>query len=162
MADALILYSVNTLLAYRIAQKYYGGRHYVWCAPYFNRPIDSPRAHALPPSSVPAEIYKNLLEAIKSGDRHCAAIANNKVGLRRGAIKKREAGIIDDQQLQDINWVIDEAEAGDFAPLLYVIPFAETVSSLAHEVPVQDKAHPFSEEYLIEALPHNLFNVIEF
>jgi hypothetical protein len=82
--------------------------------------------------------------------------------LRRGAIQKRDASVINDQQLLDINWIIDEAQISDFRPLLYIIPFTEAISSIAHELPVRDKAHPFSEEYLIESLPQNLFNIIEF
>jgi hypothetical protein len=36
MADPLILYSVNSWLAYIINERYYGGEHFVWCAPVFD------------------------------------------------------------------------------------------------------------------------------
>lgn len=29
----LVLYSTNTWLAYTVAERFYGGEHYVWCTP---------------------------------------------------------------------------------------------------------------------------------
>jgi len=95
------------------------------------------------------------------GDRHSSLIANNKSGIRYGAIKKREAGVIDDQQLQEINWIVDESQVSDFSPLIFIIPYNEAVARITKEVHPQDKAHPFSEEYLIEALPRHLFHIIK-
>ncbi len=36
MSAPLILYSTNTWLAYKIAERFYGDMHYVWCAPFFD------------------------------------------------------------------------------------------------------------------------------
>jgi hypothetical protein len=51
------------------------------------------------------------------------------------------------------------AQAADFMPLLYVIPY-NAVTHLLREVPVSQRAHPLSEEFVIEALPGELFDVI--
>jgi hypothetical protein len=120
-----------------------------------------PEGPSNPTSSSPADIYQLYQQAIKSGDRHSLVITNNKSGLRNGALKQKEAGVINEQQLADINWIIDEAELIDFKPLLYVIPFTEAIARIAKEVSVRDRANPFSEEYLIEQLPNGLFQAIE-
>lgn len=161
MSELQILYSTNTLLAYRIAQKYYRGIHYVWCAPYFNRWSIPTDEYLNPPSASPAEIYKNLLEVTAEGDRHSSLIAGNKSGIRHGAIKKREAGVIDDRQLQEINWIVNEAQVADFSPLVFIIPYTEAVARITQEVHPQDKAHPFSAEYLIEKLPRSFFHILK-
>ncbi len=36
MGEKLILYSTNTWIAYKIAQKYYKDEHYIWCTPIFD------------------------------------------------------------------------------------------------------------------------------
>jgi hypothetical protein len=44
--------------------------------------------------------------------------------------------------------------------LLYIIP-AGPVAGLVREVPVVERAHPLSVEYIIEALPKKYFDAIE-
>lgn len=162
MSELVVLFSTQTLLAYSIAQRYYHGYHYVWCAPYFDQGSKPPTEYFNPPSSSPVEIYKSLLEVTTRGDRHSTLIENNKSSIIYGATKKREAGVIDDRQLQEINCIVDATQPSDFSPLLYVIPYTEAVARITHEVHPRDKAHPLSEEYLIEALPRHLFQYIKF
>ncbi len=68
--------------------------------------------------------------------------------------------MIDESQQKDIAAIVDAAERRDFAPLLYIIP-AGPVAGLVREVPVGERAHPLSAEYIIEALPKKYFDVIE-
>lgn len=157
----LLLYSTQTWLAYAIAAKYYGDEHYVWCTPYFNGTTKQTLAPgANPPSSTPDNIAKSLREDIALGDLHSAKIDANRTGLRRGAQVMLQAGVITFQQSVDIGTVIDASRLADFRPLVFVIPVTG-VDGLVEDVPVQDKAHPLSEEYIIRNLPRQAFDVIE-
>ena len=71
-----------------------------------------------------------------------------------------KAGVITSQQSADIGMVIDASRLADFRPLVFVIPVTG-VDGLVEDVPVQDKAHPLSEEYIIRNLPRQAFDVIE-
>jgi hypothetical protein len=57
--------------------------------------------------------------------------------------------------------LIANAEARDFKPLLYVIR-AEYATAHATTVGVADKAGPFSQEMLIERLPRQEFEILDF
>jgi hypothetical protein len=154
MSTPIVLYSTNTWLANKISKKYYSDEHWVWCSPYFD-------AGSNPPSSTPGEIYRDLRQATSRGDRHNLKILANKAGVYKGAVFKRKARIIDKEQARDIVSVIDAVETVDFRPLLYVIPVTDEVLLLMKEVPIRDRAHPLSTEYIIERLPRRLFDIIE-
>jgi len=154
MVTPIILYSANTWLANKISEKYYGDIHWVWCSPYFG-----PGSN--PPSSTPSEIYRDLRQATSHGDRHNSKIIANKTGVLKGAIFKRVSNIISDERLTDINSIIESAETIDFRPLLYVIPVCEELIPMMKEAPIRERAHPLSTEYVIEALPRRLFDIIE-
>lgn len=155
-----LLYSVNTWLAYNISVRYYGGVHYVWCSPIFSD-RNHPKYHATPPpTSCPSDIYHSLAEEVRRRDAHSAKIAENRSGLVSGAQKKHIAGIITDDEIHEIEEIAAAADCADFRPLLYLIPFAG-VSHLLKEVPVADRAHPLSPEYIIEELPTELFDTID-
>jgi hypothetical protein len=160
MTDHLILYSANTWPAYMIAERFYAGEHYVWCTPYFDSRQTSLRTSAVPPTSNPAEIYQNLYEEVRRGDRHSSKIKENRIGILRGAAIKKDQGIITDKQSKDIAAILDRAETRDFRPLIYVIPYSVVHAHLS-EVPVADRAHPLSVEYIIDRLPRDEFDVIE-
>lgn len=160
MTSPLLLYSATTWLAYAIAERYYAGEHYVWCAPVFDPRMQCTVDRVLPPTSSPCEIYRNLYEETKRGDRHSSKIEENRVGILRGASIKKICGIITDDQEREIVSIVNAAETREFRPLLYVIPF-HAVSSLAQEVPIKDRAHPMSTEFLIERLPRKYFDVLE-
>lgn len=159
MAVPIILYSATSWLAYTIAERYYNGEHYVWCAPVFDP--SSPYAHQwhVPPTSSPSEIYKGLVEEVKRRDRHSAKIAQNKIAIIRGASVKRGAGVITKAQEKEIVAIVNAAEIADFAPLLYVIPY-QLVSKKLKMVPVAERAHPLSTEFIIQRLPRRCFDVI--
>jgi hypothetical protein len=55
---------------------------------------------------------------------------------------------------------VDAADIQQFKPLIYVIPYT-AVAAIAVEVPVSNRAHPLSVEYVIERLPGGWFDIIE-
>lgn len=160
MADPLILYSTNTWLAYVIGERFYGGEHYVWCTPDFDARALARIDQTAPPSSSPAEIYRDLFEDVRRGDQHSSKIKDNKAGILRGVADKRAAGVISDEEQRDIVSTLDRAGGRDFRPLLYVIPF-DRVSGIIQSAPVELRAHPLSQEYVIERLPRRDFDVLE-
>lgn len=158
-SSQLILYSTATRLAFNINVRFYGGDHWVWCSPYF-APLSGP-LYTNPPSSSPSEIYRDLWRATESGDLHNTKIKDNKAGILKGAVAKRQAGVIQDQEFQEINDIVAAAIIQDFSPVLYIIPF-DRVANLASRVPIGKLAHPLSVEYIIETLPSTCFHVIQF
>ncbi len=157
----LLLYSTNSWLAYAISERYYAGLHYVWCTPYAGPGSRSRHDTTVPPTSSPLEIYRMLHEEVSRGDRHSAAIEQNCAGILRGARSRRQQGMIDAAQEAEIGAAVRLAETRDFKPLLFVIPFGG-IRRRVREVPVEQRAHPLSAEYIIELLPRASFDIIEF
>ena len=160
MPAPLLLYSTQTLLAYRVNQKYYRERHWVWCSPYRGRGSTAAFDSAVPPSSSPLEIYKALHEDVKRGDHHSDKIKANKEGILRGARAKLDNSIINVDTAGEIAAVVSTAQVADFTPLLYVIPY-RLLAKQIKVVPVNLRAHPMSDEYQIESLPRARFDMIE-
>lgn len=160
MPDNLILYSTNTWLAFNVAERYFRHEHYVWCTPFFDSEGHPNYAYTVAPTSCPKEIYLSLYKEVMSRDQHSGKIKDNKVGILKGAAFKRAAGIISEEQEKEIAAVVDKAQHQDFKPLLYVIPYDKVVS-LIKDVPVEEKAHPLSSEFVIESLPRDYFDIIE-
>jgi hypothetical protein len=160
ISESPVLYSTNTWIAYMIAEQFYRRHHYVWCTPYFD-PRQSGRDSAVPPTSSPFEMYRALFEETSRGERHSSKIEQNRVGILRGARAKRRARVITANHEKQIAAIVQAAQPSDFRPLLYVIP-AAIVAKRLREPPPEDKAHPLSAEYVIDALPRECFDVIEF
>lgn len=158
---ALVMYSTNTRLAFMINQKYYNQLHYVYCCPYFDPRSVSDLEHNTPPSSSPCELFRDFTGEASRNDKHPKSIAVNKAGLQRGAVAKLDSHVITPDQHRDILEIIAGADAAEFRPLLYVIPF-EIISAKIRPVPLEKKAHPFSEEYIIDELNRTEFDVVEF
>ena len=158
-ANPVVFYSANTWLAYNIAERYYRGEHYVWCTPFFDSNVPGFR-YTVAPTSTPRDVCINLYKEANRGDRHSTKIADNKVGILKGAAYKKAAGVINERQQSEIAAIVAAAERQDFTPLLYIIP-AGPVTALLKDVPVEERANPLSVEYIIEALPHRCFDVIE-
>jgi len=156
----ILLYSTNTWLAYWIAEYYYGAEHFVWCTPFFS-PRQAPAYANVSPTSCPSAIYHALDQEVRAGDRHSPRIRDNRIGLVNGAQRKRADGIIDEEQESEIVSIVNGAESRDFHPLLYVIP-NQLVAGMLKSVPVADRAHPLSVEYVIERLSRAAFDVIDF
>ena len=115
MRPPLLLYSTQTLLAYHINERYYGGLHYVWCSEFFGSGSIAP-GRPVPPSACPQEIYEELLQDIQNADRHSDKIRQNKAGLRRGADFEYSKGIITDSERLEIFNKVRLATFIDFKP----------------------------------------------
>jgi hypothetical protein len=159
MDAPLLLYSAGTWLAYAIAERFYGGVHYVWCSPFYDGSTAALHIN-VPPSSSPAEIYHVWQEEARRGDLHSSTMERNRNGVMHGAGAKLQAGEITQERYDEIEQIVADAKAPDFRPVLYVIPF-ERVRELVREVPVPERAHPMSLEYRIAGLPRGTFHAIE-
>jgi hypothetical protein len=73
---------------------------------------------------------------------------------------KHSGGIIDDAGAGEIASVVDLADIRDFRPMCYVIPFC-LVRNRVRPVPISERAHPLSPEFVIEVLPRDCFDAIE-
>ena len=158
-AAPLLLYSTNTGLAFNIDERFYGGRHWVWCNPSFDAAAAVVAGHTAPPSSVPLAIYRAFTAAIAGGDHHSNDIGQNRAGLLRGIDAKLAAGDVDAPTAAVIRDIVRQAELVDFQPLVYVVPFAR-VRRMAVRVSPAAAAHPFSAEYQIVALRRSQFDII--
>lgn len=161
MPQNLVLYSTNSWLAYRINQRYYGQEHYVYCSPFFSARSRTPQDLTNPVTTQPAHIYRRFREEAESGDLHGPTISGNRIGIIRGANAKESDSVISAAERVEIHAIVRQAETRDFRPLLYVIPFASLEADL-DDVPVSQRAHPLSEEYIIRGLPRSQFDVLEF
>lgn len=160
MAEPLVLYSTNTLIAYRINERFYGQIHYVWCSPFFSSSAPNLLDVQMPPSSTPCDICRRFLDDVARLDRHSPNIEGNRTGLQKGMTARRREGMIDHEKSEEIGRIIEEASLEDYRPLLYVIPF-EGVRNLVRPAPLSERAHPFSPEYVIDRLPRSRFDVLE-
>jgi hypothetical protein len=153
----LVLYSAITQLAYSLGQKYYRGLHYVWCAP---RSETDRFALRNPASSDPLTIYWRLHQDVGDNDEHSSLIDGNRRGLLFGASVKEQQGVIDEPTRMRIEAVVTRALVGDFSPLLLVIPYA-SVSGIVKLADVSAAARASSEEYIIDRLPRDCFDVLQ-
>lgn len=154
LAKEPFLFSAGTLLAYKIAKRYYQNIHYVWCTVEFN-------SKCQPITSNPFTICKRLLEQITTGDRHSIEIKNNKAGILIGAKAKLDAGIISVDQYDEINQLVSCADYEAFSPVLYIIN-SRNVENKCEEITLCDKASNDSIEYKIEELKGDEFQIINF
>ena len=154
----LVLYSTNTRLAHMIAKSYYADLHYVWCSPFAGSFNAFDRIE--PPSSSPLKIYRSLHDDVSGADLHSDKIRQNRNGLIRGASTKRQAGVIDEATERGIVATVERAETSLFQPWLYIIPYA-AIQGIVKPAPLEQRAHPFSEEYIIEELPRARFDIVE-
>lgn len=146
-------------MAYRISEFYYSNKHFVWCSPFFDGDEIPKHDFTVPPSSTPKKIGQILADDILYSDRHSDKIGSNKKGLIKGAQIKLELGVINKNEYDDIIKIVNEAQIRDFRPLLYLIPFVN-VKHQIKKVDVSDRAHPLSEEYIIEELDRKSFDLI--
>ncbi len=160
MAPPLVLYSTNSWLAYMVAQTYFNREHYVWCTPYFGTYAMPTLDAAIPPSSSPAEIYRGLRQDVARRERHSDKIKANRAGILRGAGEKLTQNVISTAQAEEISAIVEGAEVADFAPLIYVIPY-HLVSDRLVPVPISQRAHPLSMEFIIARLPRDHFDVLK-
>jgi hypothetical protein len=81
------------------------------------------------------------------------------LGILRGVKARRSDGLIDDEGAGEIASVVEASDIGDFRPMCYVIPFC-LARDRVRRVPIGERAHPLSAEFVIEALPRDCFDAI--
>ncbi len=149
-----LLFSVNTVLAFQIQRTYYDNIHYVWCTTNYDFGVKQPA------SSNPLTIAQNYFRDVFTKDRHSAIIAQNRSGIKRGAMEKRKIGVIDKETESKILTIVKKADYDSFLPLLYVIPYSN-VKKMCVKAPQKEKAAPHSVEFLIRELPRNAFDLVD-
>lgn len=163
--DPLVLYSVNSHLAYTINKEYYG-KHFVWCATKFNTDELSAPNRNNPPSSNPLMIYRQYVSDLKQVqiDRHFhSRFLNERInGIKNGLEANKHT--IGEEIYDELTKEIEKQQASggiwnELKPLIYVIPFALVKDRVIKASPA--KAACFSsEEYIITDLKSNEFDII--
>lgn len=164
MERPIVMYSVQTYLAYYINTHFYSDLHYVWCTPYFDsNTLASTEPHA-PETSNPRNIYETMRKDINMKDNHYhhETISRNIIGLRNGVEAKRHEGVITEEQTDEILGLIKLAkrDVDCFRPVIYVIPYI-LVKDQVIEVPYKARALPLSPEYKIEKLHTSDFDFVD-
>ena len=156
-----VLYSTNVYLKYAIQRDYRDGVHYVWCSEHFDSTTVSRYAcgSMVPPSSNPADIYRELRAAVERSDSHCSKIAEQKASLTTLAIKWEQSGEITTAQKEEIVYMVNNAPFDHWRPLIYVIPRV-SVSDRLQLVPIEKRAG-FGNEYIIDDLTKPEFELME-
>lgn len=151
-----LLFSVNTLLAYAIAQKYYNQVHYAWFTTKFDY------GNKQPASANPRSICHDLLEAIASNDHHCEKISRIQAGILFGAYDKRKKCIIDEDQEMEIRALVNQSceQLDLLLPIVYVASW-QKAARFCESVDRGDKASPDSVEFLSRELPRTVFDIVD-
>ena len=151
-----LLFSVNTYLAYAIAQKYYNQIHYAWFATQFDYGIQQPA------SSNPRSICHDILETIASNDHHCEKLERIKNGILDGAYEKLKKKVINDDQELEIRALVRKAdeELNLLIPVVFVAQW-DSVKEICEKKGPGETASPTSIEYLIRELPRIAFDIID-
>ena len=95
--------------------------------------------------------------------RRIASTSNDgepqKASFTKLAIEWANKGEIQDNQRDEILYMLKNADFGDWQPLLYVIP-RPPVEARLQVVPI-DRRASFEEEYIIENLAGSEFDILE-
>jgi hypothetical protein len=149
-----VLYSVNTKLAYYLAQTYYNSIHYVWCTRKY-------KYHGKQPaSSDPSILCRRFLTDVVTSDFHSDVILKNKAGLLRGVEAKKAEGVIDETTSMKLRSLIENASIFYYSPLIYIIDFSK-VYGICEKVPEHEKASTGSDECRISHLQRDYFEIID-
>lgn len=149
-----VLYSTGTRLAYTIANRYYGGKHFVWCTTKFH-------SRTQPPTSDPQSIARTYFEHAIKGDQHSHAITDNIAGILRGAEAKRKEGVISCEEYDIVHQMLNLAEYKVFLPVLIIID-TKAVQGRCVKVTEENRASKDSIEYQIPDLSEGEYQIIEF
>ena len=158
----MILYSTNVFLKFHIQQLYYNDLHYVWCSDNFDSAKVSAYSagHLVPPSSNPADIYRQLKAETTKKDRHSSKILEQQNSIKNQAVRYHASGSITETAKEDIFFMVDNASFDDWRPLLYLIP-KQPILSRVEQVPIAKRASN-GMEFIIKDLLSTEFHVIEF
>lgn len=150
-------------MAYDIATRYRGGKHFVWCCEFYDArqaPAMSAAAQ-IAPSSSPKRIYDTLHEDREFEDGHSALIKGYRKTFKRLAIDWLSDGSITQEQANEITALVKSSSTKIWRPVLYVIPKEPIVASgRLLSVPASRRAG-FGPELQIVDLMDGEFDVIE-
>jgi hypothetical protein len=157
----ILLYSTNVFLKLLIQADYMNDVHYVWCSEEFdsNRVSAYSRSFLSPPSSNPADIFRQLKRDIDKKDAHSSKINEQKVGLTNRALEWEKSGLITATDKDDIVFMVNSAPLEHFRPLIYVIP-RPPVETRLKKVPMNLRAG-IADEYTIDDLKRTEFDIVE-
>ncbi len=139
-------------LAYSIAERYYGGMHYVWCAPYF----DSRDRPSYDPSLPTLEPVRDPPGPCRGGPSGRSPPPEDRAEQARYLPRGRPARAGGDDYLRAkgvIKTVVDPLSFPDFRPLLYVIPYIEPSPGSPSGSRSRSKGPSVSEEYIVGPFP---------
>jgi hypothetical protein len=156
-----LLYSTNVFLKLLIQERFRGDVHYAWCSESFDSST-LPRyslSSQVAPSSNPADIYRELKNAVQRKDQHSYKINEQKLSLKKLAIDWEATGEIGSDEKEEIVYRVDNAAFDDWRPLIYIIPRALVLSRI-QAVPPNNRAS-FGPEYIVPDLRRSEFDVIE-
>jgi hypothetical protein len=156
-----VVYSTNPFLKLIIQEKYFNDIHFVWCSEFFDS-RDLPRLTSsaiIPPSSNPADIYRELRRDVERSDYHSAKITALKTTLIKLAIDFSDQGIITQDQKEEIAFMVNNASFEFWRPLVYVIPVEPALGRM-QLVPINRRAG-YGNEYIIPNLKRSEFDIIE-
>lgn len=156
-----LLYSTNVFLKQFLQERYRNDLHYVWCSEYFDsRKLGSYASGALvPPSSNPADIYRELKRDVEGRDLHSSKITAQKASFISLAITWEQNGEISSDERDEITYIVNTAGFEMWRPLLYVIPRAPVESRL-QLVPISQRAG-FGSEHILADLERSEFDMVE-
>lgn len=156
----ILLWSASNAIKHLIGSRYLG-RHYVWCSPVFDAGAVARYAPGAgqPPSSDPVSIYRALHADVTKRDKHSDAIARQRLSCQGVALQLLSEGKISQDDAAEIAAIVNNAEPGDWKPLIYAIPFA-LVADRVQRVSL-DKRASFEDEFIIPDLKEHEFHIIE-
>lgn len=151
-----LLFSVNTYLSYKIAEKYYNHIHYAWFTTKFDFGVSQPA------SSNPRAICNELLNAIASDDHHSEKIQRISDGILSGAYSKRKEKVISSDEEDIIRALVERGKKELYLmmPVIFISSW-ERAKDYCEIVNDADKASERSVELLCRKLPRDFFDIIE-
>jgi hypothetical protein len=156
-----LLYSTNVFLKLLIQERYRSDIHYVWCSESFDSGIASKYSMGsfIPPSSNPADIYRELKRDVKGCDMHSNKIAQQKASFKSLAVDWEVKGEISIAERDEIITMVDTVSFDYWRPLVYIIPRVRVHKRL--ELVGLTKRAGLGPEYIIKDLKRNEFDLIE-
>lgn len=155
-AVTVFLFSQSTKLANMIDKKFYGNKHYVWCS-------ESIHDINQPPTSDPISRCNQLLQIIKTGDRHASEINEHISGILAGAkakLKSKEISKEQEELIREFMSFLSVIGYKAFLPIIYVIDYNK-VKDRCEYINPPDKASDCSSEIRITDLQPGEYTIID-
>ncbi len=159
----LILYSVNPLMKLLLQERYFGDRHYVWCAEQWDAATRSRYSFAsmVPPSSNPRALYESYREAVEGGDRHFTKFDRIRAGYLDRALTAKKVGALSEAQYDELVVTIQSNDFNLWRPIVYLIPRHLIDPTRLQLVPAAQRAG-LGNEFVIRDLKREEFEIMEF